>query len=318
MSAGDARVTEALHACLDLMDRGGTLEECLERHAEISDDLAPLLRLALQTQSAADGIHPSPEARRAGLGRVTEAWAAREERRRRERGVGRLLRRSWALAAVGLLALIFGGWTTAAAAQGSVPGDTLYPVKQTQERVLLVVVFTRGGKADLHARLAEERAREIAKLAVLGRDPVAVDEVTRRMAEHMNACVALMGGRLSVVGEATSGSVGIFSPRGMDYGLSPDMAITEALSIEDRPRRFRHEGRFVRPWTGSGSERRAAMQERFFQQFQQFRELRDGLSDDPMALHRIRMEEAFARSERLLLEAFLVMRELEDVQNPPE
>lgn len=319
MSTDDTRVTEALHDCLDLIDRGSTIEECLERHAEISDDLAPLLRMALQTQTTASNVHASPEAQRAGLGRITEAWAAMEERRRRrERGPWRLVRRSWVLAAVGLLVLAFGGWTTAAAAQDSVPGDTLYPVKQTQERVLLVVVFTRGGKADLHAQLAEERTEEAAKLAEHGGDSLAVDEVTQRMAEHMNECVSLMGGRLSADGEASSGSVGLSGPRGMAFGLSPDVVIEGTLSIEGRPRGFRHEGRFVRPWTGSGSERRAAMQERFFQQFQQFQELRHGLPNDLVALHRTRMEEAFERSERLLLEAFLVMRELEDVQNPPE
>ncbi|MDE2900826.1 MAG: DUF5667 domain-containing protein [Chloroflexota bacterium] len=319
MSTSDMRVTEALNDCLELIERGSTLEECLERYPDIPDELAPLLSMALETQQTAGSVHPSPEAQRAGLGAITEAWAAMEERRRRrERGPWRLLRRSWVLAAVVLLVLLFGGWTTATAAQDSVPGDTLYPVKQTQERVMLVVVFTRGGKADLHARLAEERTEEVVKLAEMGRDPVVVDEVTQRFAEHMNECVSLLGGRLSAQGKASSGSVGLSGPRGMAYGLSPDMVIEGTLSFEDRPRRFRHEGRFVRPWTGSGSERRAAMQERFFQQFQQFREMREGLSDDLIALHRSRMDEAFARSERLLLEAFLVMRELEDVQNPPE
>ena len=319
MSTSDMRVTEALNNCLELIDKGSTFEECLERYPEISGELAPLLSMALETQETAGSVHPSPEAQRAGLGAITDAWTAMEERRRRrERGPWRILRRSWVLAAVGLLVLLFGGWTTATAAQDSVPGDTLYPVKQTRERVMLVVVFTRGGKADLHARLAEERTEEAAKLAEMGSDPVVVDEVTQRLAEHMNECVSLMGGRLSAHGKRSSGSVGLSGPRGMGYGLSPDMVIEGTLSIEERPRRFRHEGRFVRPWTGHGSERRAAMQERFFQQFQQFRDMRQGLSDDLIALHRDRMEEAFVRSERLLLEAFLLMRELEDVQNPPE
>ena len=137
MNMSDANVNDVLNHCLELLDQGLTVEECLRRYPAFSEELAPLLQLAMQTQTAAETIGPSPEAQRAGLGRITDAWTAMQERqRRRERGPWRLLRRSWVLAAVAAMVLAFGGWTTAAAAQDSVPGEMLYPVKEARERVL--------------------------------------------------------------------------------------------------------------------------------------------------------------------------------------
>ena len=170
MSTSGMHISDALTDCLDLLSLGRTVEECLERYPDLSDELGPLLRLSIQTQMAAETVVPSPEAQRAGLGRITDAWTAMQDRRR-HRSPWRVLRRTWVLAAVAALVLAFGGWTTAAAAQDSIPGDTLYPVKEAQERVLLLVVFTDGGKADLHARLAEARTVEATQLAAQGSGP---------------------------------------------------------------------------------------------------------------------------------------------------
>lgn len=312
----DARVNEALADCLGRLDWGETIEECLDRYPAIAEKLTPLLGMATQAQAVAAAIVPSPEAQRAGLGRITDAWAAQEARRRRGRWGA--LRRSWALAAIAALAVVFGGWTTAAAAQDSVPGDALYPVKQTQERVMLVMVLTRSGKADLHVQLAEARAMETAKLTSRGGDPVAVDETTTRLNEHMSRAVALMGGRLSTDPAGPSGGVRLRGPWRGQHGPPPGGDFSRPLSVEELPPQFRPDSRFVRPWHGSESKQRAAMQERFYQQFLRFQDMRRELSGEMRAPHGARMEEAITRSENLLLEAFLLMRELEDVQNPPE
>lgn len=319
MSVGDMHdmhIDDALNECLEHIDWGGTVEECLERYPSLADELAPLLRLAMSTRGAADALVPSPEAQRAGLGRITDAWAAREAQRRR--GAWGVLRRSWVLAAVAALALVFGGWTTAAAAQDSIPGDTLYPVKQTQERVLLVVVFTQSGKADLHARLAEARTMEVAKLAAMGDDPVVIDETTQRMREHMNECVSLLGGQLSADPATSSGGLRLEVRRSRGAQLSNDSVVSGTLSIENGRGRMDRDSQFVQPWRGHGSERRAAMQARFYQQFQQYQEMRQVIRDDFRAFHRAQMEAAIARSETLLLEAVMLMQALEDAHHPPE
>ena len=335
MSKDGMYVSDALNDSLGLMAQGGTVEECLARYSDIADELAPLLHLARQTQGVAEAMAPSPDAQRAGLGRITDEWNAMQARSsRQQRAPWRLLRRSWMLAVVAALVLVFGGWTTAAAAQDTVPGDTLYPVKQTQERVLLLVVFTHGGKADLHARLAEARAVEATKLAAQGSDPVAVDEVTDRMQEHMNECVSLMGGELSGERSSDGGVVSVVGPGGRQYSLSPNTSVSGEISIGGREyvvsrdtSEYRalgrsywaeRETRRLRPPRGEWSDRRAAMKEQFYQHFLQFQQGRGELSPEFRSAHRDRIEAAFQRSERLMLEALLMMQALEDAHHPPE
>ncbi|MCY4625535.1 MAG: DUF5667 domain-containing protein [Chloroflexi bacterium] len=333
MSTSGMHIDDALNDSLDMMAQGMTIEECLERYPALSDELAPLLRLAMETQGAAETMAPSPEARRTGLGRITDEWAAMQARRSR-RGPWRLLRRSWALAAVAALVLAFGGWTTTAAAQDSVPGDTLYPVKQTHERVLLLVVFTHGGKADLHARLAEARAVEATKLAAQGSDPVAVDQVTRKMQEHMSECVSLMGGELPAYAFSDTGMVRVVGPGGREYSLSRNTSVSGEVSIGGRKyvvtrdasefsvggRSYwaERETRRLRPPRGEWSSRRAAMKEQFYQHFLQFQQGRGELSTEFRSPRHARIEAAFQRSEQLMLEALLMMQALEDAHHPPE
>ncbi len=333
MSTSGMHISDALTDCLDLLSLGRTVEECLERYPDLSDELGPLLRLSIQTQMVAETVVPSPDAQRAGLGRITDAWTAMQDRRR-HRSPWRVLRRTWVLAAVAALVLAFGGWTTAAAAQDSIPGDTLYPVKEAQERVLLLVVFTDGGKADLHARLAEARTVEATKLAAQGSGPVAVDKATLAMEEHMNECVSIMGGTLSGQSFSDGDMVSVVGPGGMQYSLSTTTSVSGEISIEGKryrvsrsagvisvgDRQFRTEPETGRmpPQRGEWSNRRVAMQERFYQQFLQFQQVRGELPGEFLSPRRARIEAAFQHSEHLLLEALLMMQALEDAHHPPE
>ena len=335
MSTDDARMADALHECLEMTARGWSMEECLDRYPDLAEELAPLLQLAVQTRGAVEAVAPSPEARREGLGRIADAWTAMEARRLRgRRGPGRLLRRSWALAAVAVLALVFGGWTTTAAAQDAVPGEALYPVKQTHERVLLLVVVTRSGKADLHARLAEARTEEATRLAAQGSDPAEVDRATQRMQEHMMEAVSLMGGELSGVTTHTEGVVRVVGPGGRHYTLSRETSVRgeitvggRAFSLSGVPGEGGFRGRPVwadretgprRAFRSAGSVQRSEMQDRCFQQFQRFRAMRGELPGDFQPLHRARVDAAFQRSEQFLLQTLLMMQALEDAHHPPE
>ena len=333
MNPNGMHIDDALHDSLELLAQGKSIDECLDRHSAHADELAPLLLLAMQAQGVAETMAPSPDAHRAGLGRITDEWVAMQARSRRQ-GPWRVLRRSWVLAVVAALVLVFGGWTTAAAAQDSVPGDTLYPVKQTHERVLLLVVFSHGGKADLHARLAEARAVEATKLAAQGSDAIAVDEVTDRMQDHMNECVSLMGGELSGERSNDGGVVSVVGPGGRQYSLSRHTSVSGEISIGGREyvvsrdtSEYRARGRSywaeretrrLRPPRGEWSDRRAAMKEQFYQHFLQFQQGRGDLSPEFRSPQRDRIEAAFQRSERLMLEALLMMQALEDAHHPPE
>jgi hypothetical protein len=68
--------------------------------------------------------------------------------------------------AVLLIAVVVlgGGGATVLAAQGTIPGETLYPMKRAVGRAFLVVPGSAEQKVRLQTRLAERRLREVGKL----------------------------------------------------------------------------------------------------------------------------------------------------------
>lgn len=65
--------------------------------------------------------------------------------------------------------LLFGGSGVTFAAQGSLPGDLLYPVKTLSENVRVGLAFSDEAKAQVNAKLASRRLEEAEKLVVEGR-----------------------------------------------------------------------------------------------------------------------------------------------------
>lgn len=77
----------------------------------------------------------------------------------------------------GFTLFIFAGFSTVSAAQGSLPGDLLYPVKLSiNEKVEMALASDTSAKAALEARLAERRVEEAQTLAAEGRLDAAVAE----------------------------------------------------------------------------------------------------------------------------------------------
>jgi hypothetical protein len=67
-------------------------------------------------------------------------------------------------ALLSILILLGGSGATVLAAQGTVPGEVLYPVKRASERALLSVAASAETKVDVRARIAERRLQEAEKL----------------------------------------------------------------------------------------------------------------------------------------------------------
>jgi len=82
------------------------------------------------------------------------------------------------------LLLVFAGGGTVAASSGSLPGDTLYPVKTATEQVQMKLTFSRTAKAKLQARFAERRIKEMARLAEKGR-MAQLEAVAARFEAHL-------------------------------------------------------------------------------------------------------------------------------------
>ena len=69
-----------------------------------------------------------------------------------------------------IAALLFGGiGITVAAAQASIPGDALYPVKSSLEQTRLSLAQDAGDRAQMRMGFAEQRLKEIAALVEEGR-----------------------------------------------------------------------------------------------------------------------------------------------------
>lgn len=74
------------------------------------------------------------------------------------------------MALIAIFALLFGGaGATALAAQSSIPGDVLYPVKTSLEGAQLTLAADAYAQAQLHLSFAERRLDEIAGLIQAGR-----------------------------------------------------------------------------------------------------------------------------------------------------
>ena len=187
---------DRLNACLDRLQSGATVEECLALYAQDAAELEPLLRTAHLTMRATAAARP--EARSEVLARLSGAWQEQQARRASRFSflppVFSPALRAGAVALVAVFALIAGGWGASSAAAESVPGEVLYPVKRTHERFLLIIVRPSDERARLHARLVERRGAEMAAMADAERNGPELAQVSDRLESHVQHAVVLVGG----------------------------------------------------------------------------------------------------------------------------
>jgi hypothetical protein len=272
--------TDTLNEALERLAQGATVEECLALYGEAAAELEPLLRVAQATISARPV--PRPEAQRATLERLIQGWQEQQAGKGQRRFPLRAaLLRPWAVAIVAVLALLLTGWGTSSAAANSVPGDTLYPVKTAQERLVLAVTPSSSRKARLHARLAGERAEEMVVLAAREHNGVSMDLLAQRMARHTQKAVVLVVVRLEAPPPATS---------------QPPASPT----VTPPPK--------VRKPVDPSVRRARAEMRRLLAQHEKLQE--QGYRDLPSA-KRQRFQEAFRNSQRELHQAVVTLEQLE-------
>ncbi|MBI4336717.1 MAG: hypothetical protein HY683_02660 [Chloroflexi bacterium] len=186
---------EVFAQCLDRMAQGATAEECLALFPEWAQELAPLLHTARTISASAEGLKLRPEARAAVLARVLAAHRERQVHRARPRLAW--LSRPLVLApALSVLVLALVAWGTATASGGTVPGDPLYPVKLTRERVVLVLARAPEDKARVYARITMDRAWEMEVLARQGADRGRLEHLAQELranGRRYAVAVALQG-----------------------------------------------------------------------------------------------------------------------------
>lgn len=183
-------VQEALNDCLERLAAGASVEECLTRYGDLAAELEPLLRTATTVVAAASAWQPSRAARTAGLARVMEAWPDRREKRSWV-ALSRLWRPAPVLALL-LVAVVLGGWGALTVSADTAPGDALYPVKTTRERVGLFFARSDDAKALRYADLAEERSMEMERLARRGADHDALAALSVRSRDRADRAMKFL------------------------------------------------------------------------------------------------------------------------------
>jgi len=170
MSRLPARI---LAQCFDAIESGETtLEECKARYPQYGEELMPLLRMAATLRDD-PSVGPRPSFRRTARQRLLAKLPPRAPA---QRGIARwsvwqsLPRRAvtaWAVVLTSLAVLMCSGGIVFAA-ERTLPGDALYPVKTTVEEARLWIAH---GDRDAHLSLqfAETRIQEIKYLGMAGR-----------------------------------------------------------------------------------------------------------------------------------------------------
>jgi hypothetical protein len=162
-------IENILDRCLDLLQEGRTIEQCLHLYPEVADDLEPLLRVAGDLQQLPKA-EPRPAALRTALLRVGTVLPSRSDVvqfsqdsgvRRRRRSPVRVAFQ-WAAAAAAVLVLTLGLGTASA---HSVPGDFLYPLKLATERVAFALTTSPDRRAELRLSFADSRLEELIRTA---------------------------------------------------------------------------------------------------------------------------------------------------------
>lgn len=179
---------DILDECLDRhLLQGESVEACVASYPEHAVELRGALELAA-TVRGAYAFQPEASRKRVSRLRFLQAVDRRQQRRTRE-GVGLLGRlahgaRRWAVATTAVVMLLtLGGSGTVLAAEDSLPGDLLYPVKRAAENTRLFFTFTDAQEARVRSALLDRRVKELEAVTEKGRTRF-VPELATQVERH--------------------------------------------------------------------------------------------------------------------------------------
>ena len=186
------RAEDVLAGCLELLDQGKSVEECLAQvrsgGSDLGSDFEGLLRAATRLR-AAPKLHPRPGFRLAARARILAAAAAP----RRRRLLDDWWQRSFATAIVRTAAaalaavVVVGGTVTASESSG--PGDVLYPAKLAIEQAQVAVTPSEEARAELYLMRADRRLAELVDETESG-DYSRADNLVDEYAKAATAAIA--------------------------------------------------------------------------------------------------------------------------------
>ncbi len=168
------RIEDILAQCIEEVKSGkASLADCLNRYPDMRRELEPLMRIALSIKEPPD-IRPSNAFKiRARVNLMEHIHASQAVKETSKSAPRAGMRQRWyagwlraaTIAIAAILAISALGAGTAYASQGSIPGDTLYPVKLGTEQVQRVLTTNDVEGVNLELKFADTRLGEIESVA---------------------------------------------------------------------------------------------------------------------------------------------------------
>jgi hypothetical protein len=182
---------DILDQALMRMRAGESIEASLADHAELADELQPLLLAAdLLRAEAATPLPPDLEAwLPAGARDFTAIAEQAASRNGRRRVASRPLTLQRTAIAVAIVAAMMGAVDTASAQ--SLPGETLYQWKRTKEDISLALVTDPDQRSHLMVEYAGRRLNEFNKLVAKGdaADSTLVSDTLTSLLDNLQAAI---------------------------------------------------------------------------------------------------------------------------------
>jgi hypothetical protein len=151
-------LVEPLEICLQILEKGGTLEDCLARFPSLASDLRPFLESA-QTVRGLDSTPVSVNAITRGRVRVLNR-AAQLRKNPAPRAIFPFVLRlaTTSLLVITIISITGNGLIGASA--NAIPGDALYPVKRSVEDIRLKLAPDVKDKATIQKEFSSRRIKE--------------------------------------------------------------------------------------------------------------------------------------------------------------
>jgi hypothetical protein len=232
MEKSSKKIEIIFNECLDCVLTGQTtLEQCLEKYPAQAAELEPLLRTALAINSAA-AVQPDPQAKARGRYQL-QLKMAQIGKPRRAPIFGWQPR--WAVAVVTVMLVFTLGGGTVLAADNSMPGNPLYPVKIATENVRIQLAGSKIEKEALLATSADRRVAEIAHVVAKGNvNAKVVQSIAARYIKQVDEMSGMMAGQVQPM--VTSG-VGTMTTEGTTPSVAsqPETTTPPLLGASPNP-----------------------------------------------------------------------------------
>lgn len=154
-----------LDYCIDQMQAGKPMEECLAQFPEYRDELESMLQMAVDLGELES---PEPAAQTINNALFEIGQRSRQQMQAKEHPgtfLPAFIRKPWVfrtINAVLVVVVLFFGLSAASA--DSVPGNILYPFKKFTENVQFLMTTGKQDKAELRLTFSEKRLKELSEL----------------------------------------------------------------------------------------------------------------------------------------------------------